>query len=147
MTKKFRRRKLLTERSRQIALFNNNPRFNQLNLFRVPEFFEFYRENRFEIELEEDKSGLIIDGNKIQGFKFKNEISKGNILYVKANLVIGEWVEDFKKMNIVRIYLLNSLGEEIRFFDYDIKMNGYEFEMNYNSDSIMLPTVSYKIFD
>jgi hypothetical protein len=48
-------------------------------------------------------------------------------------------------MVIARIYLLDSIGEVRKFFDFDIVPLGYSFDCCYGSEGIISPEISYQI--
>jgi len=104
---------------------------------------ELFVKNRFIVELERSDS-VKIEGSRICGFKIENS-GENKVLKVKTYLHIQEWLEDYEKVVIAKITILDTMGNEINNFDLDVVFDGYSMEFDYNSDGPMTPQFSYII--
>jgi hypothetical protein len=101
--------------------------------------------NRFIIELEDFNNKLLIESEKIKSFNFyQNEDGEKKIV-IESYLEINEWVDNFLKVEICKIFLLNPVGDVVNYFDYDIANSGYEYELNYSKDDLLVPKFFYTI--
>lgn len=138
-----RKRSLLIEKLSSITKIESQLPFNNIqgSLFNIiPYHNEYYRKNRFVVELENDFENIKIESFKIQSFNMSNQT-----IHIKALLKLEDWIEDFKKVKIAKISLFDSIGNVVRYFDYDIVLIDYNIDFNYTSDDIMCPDFSYKI--
>ncbi len=152
-----RRRRLILENKiikpeKSGFYIGNHGRFtNQMFINRdleIFEPFEPYKKNRFIIDLEIDTSSLSkkIPNSRIDSFKFVSD-KNGTNIHIDIMLSIHEWVEDYLKVNICKIYLIDPTGKIIKHFDYDVISSGYEYDLKYESSNILKPRFFYKIIE
>jgi hypothetical protein len=104
---------------------------------------DVFRKDRFFVEMERN-DGSVLNPYRICGFKIDdNKDSK--ILKVKTTLEINEWIADYEKVVIVRIFLYDSSGNDLINMDFDVIFRGYSMECDYHSDEAMKPIFSYAI--
>src|ERR1019366_3687125 len=98
---KGRRRKVITEKTTII----DQEVYSRNVFLMAPPMIEPLRKNRFSLILESD-DGESIEPYKISGFNIENFNDKKAIT-ITAILLIGDWIEKFKKMNTVKIFFLD----------------------------------------
>ena len=152
-----RRRKLILENKiikpeKSGFYISNHGRFtNQMFIdtdLEVFETFEPFKKNRFIVDLEIDTSSLSkkIPNSRISSFRFFSDKNGMNI-HIDIILSIDEWVEDFIKVNICKMYLVDAIGKIIKSFDYDVIYSGYEYDLSYENSNILKPRFFYKIIE
>lgn len=104
---------------------------------------DLFVKNRFAVELERS-DGIKIEESRICGFKLDSH-SDSKILKIKTFLHVQEWLNDYEKVIIARISLLDAIGNEINSLDLDIIFDGYTIECDYGTEGFMTPHFSYKI--
>ena len=102
-----------------------------------------YMQDRFTLHLKSDN--LIISPERIKGFSI-TEKNNNRLIFIKSNLYIEEWLDDFKKMNFVKIYFFDKNGNIISFVDFDLEFIGYNNNCDYLNHDILTPIFNYKIF-
>jgi|TARA_R110000803_G_scaffold58190_3_gene116418 hypothetical protein len=127
----------------------NHGRFtNQIfsNNIEMTESFEPLKKNRFIVDLEIDSKSLSkkIPNSRIGGFRFNSDNS-GKSIDIDIVMTINDWVEDFLKVNICKVYLIDATGRILRMFDYDVVNSGYKYDVSYNSSDVLKPRFFYKI--
>lgn len=118
-----------------------------LKRYGLPLFFdmEFLRKNRFVIEMQIDDK--IINNDNIQGFSILYLTDKEKTIKINTTIHVDNWIHDYDKVNIIKVYLLDAMGNEHRQFDFDVIYKGYSFDCDYTEDAPVLPTFFYKIID
>lgn len=111
----------------------------------APPMIEPLRKNRFSLILESD-DGESIEPYKISGFNIENFNDKKAIT-ITAILLIGDWIEKFKKMNTVKIFFLDPTGAVIESLDYDIMYEGFIMDGTYHSDALLTSTFKYLLLE
>ena len=133
-----RRRSVLTEKvirkKYEVYSYNENVTLD---------FSHLFRKDKFHVELER-ADGTMIDPNRICGFKVDSD-KDTKILKIKSTLEINEWIPDYEKVTIARIFLYNSNGDDINSMDFDVIFRGYSLGCDYNSDESMKPVFLYDI--
>jgi len=106
-----RRRELLLE-------IMNEKDFIQQDIF-VPDSFveekkiifsydtSFILQDRFCLKME--TKDFVVNPERIKGFKIET-IEKRKVIKVKTYLKINEWIKDFEKIEIIKIYFFDSYG-------------------------------------
>lgn len=135
-----RKRTVLIEKTSCSHKVSND---NMVGRYGLPLFFsmDFLRKSRFIIEMKIDDK--IINSDNIQGFSISHLEEK--ILKISTVIHLSEWVNDYEKVNIIKIYFLDGLGNEHRQFDFDAIYKGYIFDCNYKDDSPITPYFVFKI--
>lgn len=110
--------------------------------FQLPHI-DVFRKNRFFIELERN-DGTVINPYRICGFKMEKD-NDSKILKVKTTMEINEWISEYEKVVVARIFLYDVNGNDINSMDLDISFRGYSIECDYNSEEAMRPVFSYAI--
>ena len=116
------------------------------NNIEILEPFEPFKKNRFIVDLEIDSKYLSkkIPNSRVSGFSFNSD-KNGKTIHIDIIMSIDEWVEDFLKVNICKVYLIDATGVILRMFDYDIVNSGYKYDVSYDSSEILKPRFFYKI--
>ncbi len=104
----------------------------------------FYMQNRFSVHLLNENK-FKISPDRIQGFKIF-DIDSQKTLQIKSTLFIENWIEDFKKINICKIFFYDGSGKIVRFLDLDIIYSGYKLECDYKNNNFLAPVFNFKIF-
>ena len=120
---------------------------SQQNITNFHQYVEPYFSNRFHVELENDHINLNISPSRIRGFNITNNTSHGKIITIKATLNIDEWVDEFEKITIAKIFLLNSRGDVAKHFDYDVEIVEQNIDFDYSFEEIVTPNIIYKIIE
>lgn len=137
-----RKRKVILEK---IQKSPNDFLHSMNNLFlNPPPYYEPFRKNHFAIQLENEHEG--IEPYKICGYKIE-EFSDKSIITISSILIVGDWVEQFKKMTMVKIFFLDSIGNFCELFDYDIMYEGFSLEGSHKSDEVLTSTFKYIILE
>jgi hypothetical protein len=141
--RKGRKRKLILETNKYEqpikGSYNNIIEFQSLS-------FEPLIKNRFLVQLENDNEDTFIDSSKIKSIQIKSN-KNNSFIVLEPFLHIHEWVENYKKMNICKIFFLDPTGLVIKSFDYDISYFGYEYELNYSDSDIFAPKIFYNFYE
>ena len=118
-----------------------------LRRFGLPLYFnmEFLRKNRFVVEMQVDDD--IINSDNIQGFSITHLHDNEKTIKVNTVINIDDWIQNYEQVNIIKIYLLDGLGNVHREFDLDVVYKGYTFDCDYKDDSPILPYFTYKIIE
>lgn len=126
---------------------HNISKDGMLRRFGLPLFFDmdFLRKNRFVVEMQIDET--IVNNDNIQGFSIHHISSKEKTIKINTAIHINDWFQDYEKINIIKIYLLDGLGNEHKEFDFDVIYQGYVFECDYREDTPVVPYFIYKIID
>ena len=135
-----RKRKVIFEK------FDNKPAniyFNSIPI--IPQYFEPFKKNHFTVELEGNNNEKI-EPYKICGYHIE-DFSDKKIIKISSTLIIGEWIEKFKKMTMVKVFFLDTMGSPCELFDYDIMYDGISIQGNYQSNDILMSTFKYIILD
>lgn len=137
-----RKRTVFIEKTSYIQKISKD---GMLNRFGLPLFFnmDFFRKNRFIVELQIDDE--IISNDNIQGFSISHISDKEKTIKINTAIHIKNWITDYQKVNIIKVYLLNGMGETHREFDFDVVYRGYIFDCDYQDDSPITPHFLYKI--
>jgi len=139
-----RRKSVLIEKfiNHTISLNNTVSHLNN-----IPLFFnmEYLRKNKFIVEMKIDDK--IVNAESIQGFKISNFENGEKSIKVHTAIHLDTWLNDYNKVNIIKIYLLDSIGSELREFDLDVIYLGYSFDCDYKEDALAIPTFTYKIIE
>jgi len=131
----------------KITLVPKMPTGSMLSHFGLPLFFnmEYLRKNRFFVEMQIDNK--ILSSDNIQGFKIYHFDEGEKTIKINTALHIKDWITDYNKVNIIKIYLLDGFGKEVRGFDFDVVFKGYTFDCDYKEDTLATPVFSYKILE
>lgn len=142
-----RRRELLLE-------IMNEKDFIQQDIF-VPDSFveekkiifsydtSFILQDRFCLKME--TKDFIVNPERIKGFKIET-IEKRKVIKVKTYLKINEWIKDFEKIEIIKIYFFDSYGNLLKNgFDYDVDYLDFTLECDYKFRDYLVPIFSYEI--
>lgn len=118
-----------------------------LRHFRLPLFFnmDFLRKNRFVVEMQIDDN--YVNNEHIQGFSIHHINDKEKTIKINTAIHIDEWFKNYEQINIIKIYLLDGLGNEHKEFDFDVIYQGYVFDCDYREDALMVPYFIYKIIN
>lgn len=118
-----------------------------LRRFGLPLFFnmDFLRKNRFVVEMQINDN--IIKGESIQGFSISNISDKDKTIKINTAIHVDDWFSDYENVNIIKVYLLDGLGNEHRVFDFDVVYKGYLFDCDYKEDAPLTPYFLYKIIE
>ncbi len=147
MTTRSRRKDLILE-------FMNDKDFIQQDIFLPDSFVEdkkfllnfdscFVLQDRFCVKLETDD--FVVNPERIKGFKIET-IQNEKIIKVKTYLQVHEWINDFEKIHIIKIYFFDSNGNILKnCFDYDVDYMDFNLECDYKFRDYLVPTFSYKI--
>ncbi len=104
----------------------------------------FIFQDRFSMQLESQES-FIIGPEKIKGFRIEN-IDDKRILKVKTILHIDEWINDFKKIEIIKIYFFDMNGNVLNnSFDYDVSFKCFYLDCDYTFRDYLTPIYEYEI--
>lgn len=142
-TKKTRKRSILLEVLEHKSF--PKPRvFKNENPFQVAAF-EPLLKNRFIVELEDNNQKNIINSNRIKSCKFFQSENGDKKIVIESYLATNEWMDEFLKVEICKIFILNPVGDVISYLDYDIVNSGYEYELNYSKDDLLTPKIFYTI--
>jgi hypothetical protein len=115
------------------------------NLFLTPPpFFEPFRKNHFTVFLEGNDEK--IESHKICGYKIE-DFSDHSTISITSILMVGDWVDQFKRMTIVKIFFLDAVGNPCSLFDFDIMYDGFSMEGGYKMDDVLTSTFKYKILE
>ena len=82
----------------------------------------------------------------MSGFSFSSDKNEKTI-HIDIIMSIDEWAEDFLKVNICKVYLIDATGRILRMFDYDVVNSGYKYDVSYDSSEILKPRFFYKIIE
>ena len=120
---------------------------SMLRRYGLPLFFsmDFLRKNRFVVEMQIDD--VIINSDNIQGFSISHINDKEKTIKINTAIHINEWIHDFEKVNIIKVYLLDGLGNEHKGFDFDVIYKGYVFDCDYKDDAPVNPYFIFRIID
>ena len=147
MTTRSRRKDLILE-------FMNDRDFIQQDIFLPDSYVEdkkfllnfdssFVLQDRFCVKLETDD--FVVNPERIKGFKIET-IQNEKIIKVKTYLQVHEWINDFEKIHIIKIYFFDSKGNILKnCFDYDVDYMDFNLECDYKFRDYLVPTFSYKI--
>lgn len=116
------------------------PLSNQGVLFPITDLF---RRNMFHLEMEKN-DGTVLDPRRICGFKIESEKNL-KVLKIKTTLEINDWISDYEKVVIARIFLYDANGNDANSMDLDVLFKGYSIECDYHSDEAMKPIFSYDV--
>jgi len=106
---------------------------------------EYFRKNKFVLEMQIDND--CFESSNIQGFNI-NHFKDGNkTICVNTYVHTNEWIDEYSKVNIIKIYLLDASGDPAKQFDFDVNFNGYTFDCNYKDDGFATPNFIYKILE
>jgi hypothetical protein len=113
--------------------------------FGLPLFFnmDFLRKNRFLIEMQIDEKP--INNDNIQGFSIVHIDEKESSIKINTVLHVNDWIDNYEKVNIIKVYLLDGLGNIHKNFDFDVVFKGYTFDCDYKDDAPVNPYFLYKI--
>ena len=103
----------------------------------------FLKSNNFEILLS-NNDGLHISPNSIQRYYIEEEYNE-KTLKICSLLEIGDWFENFSKMEICQINFFDSFGNVFKELDFDISYIGYKISGDYQSESFAEKVFKYKI--
>lgn len=113
----------------QRTIFYNNP--------------QYYYQNRFVVRMETDD--LIIKSERIKGFKIET-INNEMLLKIKTFMHIDEWLEDFKTVEIIKIYFFDIRGNMLKnSFDYDVNYKSFSLACDYKFADYLTPVFEYYI--
>ena len=128
----------------KVSCGHNISKDGMLKRYGLPLFFtmDFLRKNRFIVEMQIDDE--IINNDNIQGF-FISNFNNEKTIKISTAIHIKEWIHDFERVNIIKIYLLDGLGNEHRQFDLDVIYKGYTFDCDYREDSPIIPYFFFNI--
>ena len=131
----------------KISYGHKIPLENMLKRFGLPLFFDmdYLRKNRFVVEMQVHNKRL--ETSNIQGFSISHFEGKEKIIRINTALHINDWISDYDRVNIIKIYLLDSLGNTTKGFDFDVSFKGYNFECDYREDALVVPCFVYKIIE
>ena len=118
-----------------------------LRRFGLPLFFnmDFLRKNRFVVEMQINDTP--IRNESIQGFSIKNINHSEKTIKINTALHINDWITEYEKVNIIKVYILDGLGNEHKQFDLDVVYQGYLFDCDYREDAPLTPYFIYKIIE
>jgi hypothetical protein len=118
-----------------------------LRRFGLPLFFnmDFLRKNRFVVEMQIDDN--IIKNDNVQGFSISHINDSEKIIKINTAIHVDDWISDYEKVNIIKVYLLDGLGNEHREFDFDVVYKGYSFDCDYRDDALVVPHFIYRIIE
>lgn len=139
-----RQRAVLVEKTSYV---HKIPKDGMLKRFGLPLFFnmDFLRKNRFVVEMQiNDKT---IRNESVQGFSIKNINDTEKIIKINTAIHIDDWITEYEKVNIIKVYILDGLGNEHRHFDLDVIYKGYLFDCDYREDAPLTPYFIYKIIE
>ncbi len=138
-----RKRKIILETKNVEKLIKGS--FNSIgNNFQLMAF-EPLVSNRFLVQLENDSDNSFIDSKNIKSIKLKSD-KNGSFIIIEPYLTIHDWIEEYEKMNICKVFLLNPIGEIVKVLDYDVLYFGYEYELNYSNSTPFCPKMFYKLY-
>jgi hypothetical protein len=131
----------------KISCGHKIPTGNLLTQFGIPLFFnaEYLRKNKFVIEMQVDDK--ILNTSNIQGFSISHFKGKEKTIRINTAIHVNDWVSDYDKVNIIKVYLFDVMGNPIREFDLDVTFKGYNFDCDYREDALVVPCFVYKIIE
>lgn len=142
-------------RKKELILeFMNEKDFIQQDIFLPDTFTEdkkfllnfdssFVLQDRFCVKLETDD--FVVNPERIKGFKIQTILDE-KIIKVKTYLQVHEWITDFEKIHIIKIYFFDSKGNLLKnCLDYDVDYMDFNLECDYKFRDYLVPTFSYKI--
>lgn len=147
--KRHRKRRLILENKILPQIFSHPKQFGQqITIFNYQfEPFEPVKMDRFVVQLEDEHKDIIIPPTRIKGLKFFYDKSGQRKIKIEAYVSIDEWIDDFSGVNICKVFLLNAVGEVIKYLDYDVVHSGHEYELNYSNSEPLQPCIYYTVFD
>jgi hypothetical protein len=139
-----RRRSVLIEK---VSYGHKVSKEGLLRRFGLPLFFnlDLLRKNRFVVEMQIDD--IIVKSDNIQGFSIAHINSEEKIIKINTAIHVDDWISEYEKVNIIKVYLLDSLGNEHKEFDFDVIYKGYLFDCDYKDDALLTPYFVYKIIE
>lgn len=147
----------MTTRSRKkdlILEFMNDRDFIQTDIFLPNSFNEekrllwnfdntFILQDRFCVKME--TRDFVLNPERIKGFRIET-IQNEKLIKIKTYLKIDEWIKDFEKIEVIKIYFFDSKGNMLKnCFDYDVDYIGFSLECDYKFRDYLVPVFSYKI--
>jgi hypothetical protein len=107
--------------------------------------FEPLMSNRFLVQLENDSDNSFIDSKYIKSIKLKSD-KNDSFIIIEPYLTIHDWIEEYEKMNICKVFFLSPIGQIVKVLDYDVLYFGYEYELNHSNSAPFCPKVFYKLY-
>ncbi len=105
----------------------------------------FIWQDRFCVKMETDD--FVVNPERIKGFKI-DSFEKNKILKIKTYIQLNEWLNDFKNIDLIKIYFFDSNGNLLKnSFDYDVDYMDFTLECDYKFRDYLVPIFSYKILD
>jgi len=105
----------------------------------------FFHQDRFCLELKSEEKTFGF--NKIKGFRIDND-GQSQVIKIKTFLHIEDWLKDFEKIEIIKIYFFDSNGNLMRnSFDYDVDFKRFYLDCDYKLQDYLTPIYEYVIFD
>lgn len=126
----------------------NNHQLNHSNRnFQFPLFFdlELLRKDKFEIELYINNQKF--ENIEILGFSMSEFKTTGKTLKIKTAVYSDRWIDGVENINIIKLFILDSYGNNSKTFDFDVILQGYKFDCDYSDDALFSPYFVYKILE
>lgn len=145
-----------TRRKEMLLEFISDKNFLKQDIF-VPNSFNseknfqnnlddnFIFQDKFCVKME--TKNFVVNPDRIKGFKIEKDII-GKIIKIKTYLQINEWLNDFKKIEIIKIYFFDNNGNILKnCFDYDVEYVDFKLECDYKFRDYLTPIFIYQILD
>ncbi len=100
-------------------------------------------QDRFSVKMETET--FVVNPERIKGFKIEKSSDK-RIIKIKSYLQVHEWIKDFEKVHIIKIFFFDSRGNILKnSFDYDVDFFGFNLECDYSYRDYLTPVFIYEI--
>lgn len=106
---------------------------------------EFIFQDKFSVLLKYDD--VTIEPTRIKGFRIEN-LNGHNFIKVKTYFHVSDWINEFKKIQIIKIFFFNAMNEVIsNNLDYDVIFKSFYLDCDYQFRDYMTPVYEYEIFE
>lgn len=106
---------------------------------------DFVFQDKFCLVLEAEN--ILIEPGRIKGFRIEN-VNGHNLIKVKTFLHISDWIRDFEKIEIIKVYFFDAMNQTIKSsFDYDVAFKAFYLDCDYSFRDYLTPVYEYEIFE
>ncbi len=105
----------------------------------------FVFQDKFCVHMESDNN--VIGPERIKGFRI-DYVGKHKVIKVKTRLFVEDWIKDFEKVDIIKIYFFDDAGNPMdNFFDYDVDFKCFYLDCDYQFRDYLTPVYEFYILD